>query len=51
MKKTLILFLVLVASVLVGVKPVHAAATPPGVEVSFPNEALDHQISVFACFE
>lgn len=51
MKKTLILFLMLVASVLVGVKPMHAAATPPCVEVSSPDETLDHQISVFACFE
>ena len=31
----------LTALVLVGVKPVHAAEIPPGVEVYFPNEALD----------
>jgi len=31
----------LIALVLVGVKPVHTAATPGGIEVSCPNEALD----------
>ena len=41
MKKTIVLFLMLVALVFIGVKPVHAAEIPPGVEVYFPNEALD----------
>ncbi|MEL7637163.1 MAG: hypothetical protein AAGU03_05355 [Anaerolineaceae bacterium] len=41
MKKIIVLFLMLVALVLIGVKPVHAAEIPTGVEVYFPNEALD----------
>jgi len=39
-KKTLI-SLLLIALYLIGIKPVHANAAPPGVEVYFPNEALD----------